>query len=99
MRYFSVTPSRNPIAIKERPSFLPISQIVQIFGWFRAETARASRRNRSNALRVLRDIFGEKLQEDEAPKLGILWLVDDAHAPATELLDDAAMRDGLADRR
>jgi hypothetical protein len=45
----------------------------------------------------LLDIFGEKLQGDKAPKLGIRGLVDDAHAPATELLDDPVVRDGLAD--
>ena len=43
------------------------------------------------------NIFGQEFERDEATKLGVLGLVDDAHAPAAELLDDAVMRDGLAD--
>ncbi len=48
-------------------------------------------------LRILRDIVGQKFQRDEAAKLGVLSLVDHTHAAATELLDDAVVRDGLAD--
>jgi hypothetical protein len=50
-------------------------------------------------LRILRHIFGEKLQRDEAPKLGVLSLVDHAHAAAAEFLDNAVVRDGLADHQ
>jgi hypothetical protein len=32
-------------------------------------------------------------------KVGVLSLVDDAHAAATELLDDAIVRDGLPDHQ
>ncbi|MGA9527055.1 MAG: hypothetical protein WBS24_02945 [Terriglobales bacterium] len=32
-----------------------------------------------------------------APQIHILSFVDDADAPATELLDEAVMRDGLTD--
>jgi hypothetical protein len=45
----------------------------------------------------LRDIIGQELQGDEALKLGILGLVDHSHPAATEFLDDAVVRDGLAD--
>jgi hypothetical protein len=42
-----------------RPSTSSISWIVQMFGWFRAEAARASRRNRSNACGSLAKFAGE----------------------------------------
>src|SRR5437763_11693345 len=48
-------------------------------------------------LRVLRNIVGQEFQRDKAAEFGILGLVDHTHAAATQLLDDAVMRDGLAD--
>jgi hypothetical protein len=36
-------------------------------------------------------VFGEKLQRDEAPKLGILGLVHNAHAATAEFLDNAVV--------
>jgi len=44
---------------------------------------------------ILRQILGEKLQRDEAPKLSVLSLLDHAHA-AAEFLDNAIARNGLA---
>jgi hypothetical protein len=35
----------------------------------------------------------------EAIQLNVLCLVDDTHSATTELLDDAIMRDGLANHR
>jgi len=48
-------------------------------------------------LRVLGNIIRQELQSNEPAKLGVLGFVDDTHAPATQLLDDAVVRDGLAD--
>ena len=48
-------------------------------------------------LRIARDIFGQEFQRDEAVQARVLGLVDDAHAAAAELFDDAVVRDGLAD--
>src|SRR4029077_2044761 len=50
-------------------------------------------------LRILGHIFGEKLQRNEAPKLGVLSLIDDAHAAAAEFLANAVVRNGLADHQ
>src|SRR5580658_1038043 len=47
-------------------------------------------------LRVLRYIIGQELQSDEAAEFGVLSLVDDTHPAPTEFLDDAVVRDGLA---
>src|ERR1019366_9372021 len=47
-------------------------------------------------LPVLGHILRQELQSDEAVKPGVLGLVNDAHASAAELLDDAVMRDNLA---
>src|ERR1700728_30070 len=49
------------------------------------------------SLRNLRDIFRQKLEGDEAPKLGVLGLVNHTHAAAAQFLDNAVVRDGLAD--
>ena len=43
-------------------------------------------------------VIGQELQGDEAVKPGVLGLVDHTHAPAAELLDNAVVRDGLADQ-
>src|SRR6516162_4651240 len=40
---------KHAIAMNDLPSCLPISWIVQMLGWLRAEAARASRRKRSKA--------------------------------------------------
>src|SRR5712692_5508787 len=47
-------------------------------------------------LRVFCEVFGQKLEGNEAAQLQILRLVDDTHAPATEFFEDAVVRDGLA---
>ena len=47
-------------------------------------------------LRVLRGIFGKKLQGDEAAEQRVFCLVNDAHPTATEQFDDAVVGDGLA---
>jgi hypothetical protein len=47
-------------------------------------------------LRIAGDIFRKKLESDETMEMGVLSLVNDAHATATKLVDDAVMRDGLA---
>jgi hypothetical protein len=48
-------------------------------------------------LRVSRQFVGEKFEGDEAAKFGVLSFIDHTHAAATELLDDAVVRDGLVD--
>ena len=48
-------------------------------------------------LRILGHFVGQEFQGDEAAKLGVLGLVDHTHPAAAELLDDAVVRDGLAD--
>ena len=50
-------------------------------------------------LRVLGDIVGQEFERDEATERGVFGLVDHTHAAAAQLLDDAVVRDGLADHR
>ena len=47
--------------------------------------------------RVERPPLGEELESDEAAEAGVLGLVDDPHAAAAELLDNAVLRDRAAD--
>src|SRR5713101_7206760 len=47
---------------------------------------------------VFSQLFWKKLQRDETAERSVLGLVDHTHSPAPELLDDAVMRDGLADQ-
>ena len=46
---------------------------------------------------VVELLRGEELQGNESAEARILRLVHDSHAAAAELLDDAVVRDGLAD--
>src|ERR1700693_1280616 len=50
-------------------------------------------------LGVFRDVLGQELQRDKATELGVFSLVDHTHSAAAELLNDAIVRDGLADHR
>jgi len=48
--------------------------MVQMFGWFKAEAARASRRNRSIAC-VWRQLFWQELQDDMAGRSAtVYWM-------------------------
>ena len=48
-------------------------------------------------LSVFGDVNGQKLQGYKSVEGCVLGLVDNPHAAATQLLDDAVVRDGLAD--
>src|ERR1700689_5202689 len=48
-------------------------------------------------LRIFRQFIGQEFQGDKAAKLGVLSLVDHTHATASELFDNAVVRDSLAD--
>jgi len=47
-------------------------------------------------LAILGDVFGEEFQGDEAIEPGVFGLVYNAHAAATQLFNDAVVRDSLA---
>src|SRR5580700_1694469 len=46
---------------------------------------------------VLLDAFGKELERNQAAKTDVLGLVHDTHSAAADFLEDAVMRDGLAD--
>src|SRR5262249_28856018 len=48
-------------------------------------------------LRVAGYFWREELQGDEPMQAGVLGFIDHTHAASAELLQDAVMRDGLAD--
>ena len=80
-----------------RPSTSSISNIVQIFGWLRAEAARGFAAEALQALRIMRDIFRQKLQRHEAMQSQVFGFVNDPHTPTAELLQDEVVGNGLAD--
>src|ERR1700687_6440263 len=49
------------------------------------------------SLAVPGDFIGQKLERHKAMQPSVLSLIDHTHAATTELLDDAVVRDGLAD--
>ena len=50
------------------------------------------------SVRVTDQIIGEELESNETAKVGVFGLVDDAHAAAAQLLNDAVVRNGFADQ-
>ena len=74
MMCLRVYASRNSMTMKAWPSCSPMSWMVQMLGWFRAEAAWASRRKRLEGLRIVGDIVRQKLQGDEAAAAGCLRL-------------------------
>ena len=57
IRCFSVVPSRNSMTMNDRFSCRSISYIVQMFGWFRDEAARASRAKSLDRVWISRPIL------------------------------------------
>src|SRR5882672_7437266 len=53
----------------------------------------------AECLRIFGNVVGQELEGNEAAELQVLSLVDHTHASAAELLNDAVVRDGLADHR
>src|SRR5882724_1940827 len=49
------------------------------------------------SLGIVSYFFGQELQGHEPAKASVLGLIHNPHAAATELLNDAVVRDGLAD--
>src|SRR5438552_7458108 len=50
-------------------------------------------------LHIACPLFGEKLQSNGTAQIQVLSLIDNTHAPAAQLFDDAVVRDGLAKHR
>ena len=48
-------------------------------------------------LRILGNVIGQKFEGDEAAEFCVFGLVNNAHATTAELLNNAVVRDGLAD--
>ena len=51
----------------------------------------------AQGLRIFGNVVGQELEGDKAAQLHVFRLVDNAHAPTTELLDDPVVRNSLAD--
>ncbi len=51
----------------------------------------------SESVGIAGNVFGQELESNEAVKAGVFGFVNHAHAATAELLDDAVVRNGLAD--
>ncbi len=51
----------------------------------------------AEGLGIFRYLLGQEFEGHKSPELNILGPVNHTHPPAAELLNDAVMRDGLAD--
>ena len=51
----------------------------------------------AECLRIFGYVVGQEFERDKAAELDIFGLVNHTHAAATELFDDAVVRDGLTD--
>jgi hypothetical protein len=68
-----------------------------MFGWFSEEASSGFTTETFECLRVLGQMIRQEFQSDKTTKLSVLSLVNDAHSAAAELLNNAVMRDRLAD--
>jgi len=51
----------------------------------------------AEGLRIAGNFIGQELQRHETAQANVFSLLDHSHTTAAELLDDAVVRDGLAD--
>ena len=71
--------------------------MVQMFGWFSADAARASRRKRSRACGSCERLVGQELEGHETAEGGVFRFVDHAHATAAQKFHNAVVGNGLSD--
>ncbi len=69
-----------------------------MLGWFKAEAALASRWKRLRACGSCGNVIGQELESDETAKFHVFGFVDHTHTAAAKLLDNAVVRNGLADQ-
>ena len=82
----------------EGPAVLLVNLVDGADVWVIESRCRASLAAKAlQRLMVFGDVVGEKFQRDKAAQLGVFSLVDHTHSTTAELLNDAVMRDGLAD--
>ena len=98
IRCFRVSPSRNSMAMKALPILL--ANVVN-----RADIGMVERRSglgftlkTSQSLGVSRNFIGQEFERNKTLKADVLGLVHHTHPTATQFLDDAVVRDGLADQ-
>ena len=71
--------------------------MVQMFGMIEGRGGLRFTLEAAEGLRVAGDFVGQEFQGDKTMQAGVFGLVYHTHSATTELLDDAVMRDGLAD--
>jgi len=70
--------------------------MVQIWGWFQSGGGARFALKALQSLAVLGKMFRQELQGDEAAELDVLGLIDHTHPAATQLFQNAVMRNGKA---
>ena len=93
---------RHPIQKLHRNEGMPVLRAGRSRKWCKcwddsdADAACASRLKANQSMRILRHVIGQKLERYKTMQTNIFGLVNHAHTAATDLVDDAVMRDGLA---
>ena len=95
----SVRPRTSSVTMYSSPSISSSAKIVAIAGCESAAAARASRVSRARRIGSRVYSGGQRLERDHAAEPLVLRGVDDAHAAAADLLDDAVGPDLPADER
>ena len=77
-RSLRVVPSSYSITMDDRPSCLPMSWIVQMFGWFSTDAVSASREP-VQGLVIARELVGDTPERHRAAEARICGFVQHAH--------------------
>ena len=72
---------------------------MQMLEWFRAEAALRFTLEAGESLWIGGHFLRQKLERDETVKTSVFGLVNHTHAAAAEFLENAVVRNGLADHR
>jgi hypothetical protein len=97
MRCFNVIPSRNSIAMKVCPCLVVNLVNGADVGMIQCRGCLGFALKSAKGLRIFGHVVREEFESYKAAQLHVFSFVDDTHPASAQFLDDAVVRDGLAD--
>ncbi len=82
--------------MKCRPSCSPTSYIVQISGMIEGGSCTRFAAKTTQRFFIVAQLFRQKFERDQTPEVEIFRFIDNTHASAAELFEDAVMANGTA---